>query len=316
MQTKYVHLTEEQKQAANETDIASFLQSQGENIKRSGSEYEWVGHGITLRGNSFYDHYNQKGGGPVNFVQQHYNLLYPEAVQILLGSGAAFAPVTEYRQKEPKPFELPPKHHNMRRVYAYLIKQRCIDKGIVNHFANGNLLYEDAKYHNAVFIGTNKDGKPQHAHKKSTSIKDSSFRCNQEGSKAAFSFSYIGVSDTIFVFESPIDMLSFISIYQKDWKDHSYLALCSVADVALFSQLKGNPNIQRVALCLDNDQPGIKATKRIKEKLNELGYNEVAVLEPKLKDWNADLKSMNGIKDEPACEVIAVDRSVGTMTIQ
>ena len=282
-----------------------FLQSRGENIKRSGSEYEWEGRGITLRGNSFYDHYNQKGGGTVKFIREHYNLSYPDAVQMLLGSNAALAPATKYREKKQKPFELPPKHNNMRRVYAYLIKQRCIDRGIVNHFANRGLLYEDAKYHNAVFVGLDKKGNPKHAHKKSTSIKNSSFRTNQTGSKAAFSFSYIGVSDVIFVFESPIDMLSFISLHQKDWQRHSYVALCSVADHALFRRLKDNPDIQKVVLCLDNDEAGLQATKQIKEKLAEQGYNEVTALTPKLKDWNADLKCLHGVKNEFVHKVMA-----------
>jgi hypothetical protein len=56
----------------------------------------------------------------------------------------------------------------MRRVYAYLIKQRCIDRDALYHFAHRSLIYEDAQYHNAVFVGTDKDGHPRHAHKKST----------------------------------------------------------------------------------------------------------------------------------------------------
>jgi hypothetical protein len=50
MPSRYIHFTDAQKQAAKQTDLAAFLQSRGEKVKRSGSEYEWGGHHITLQG--------------------------------------------------------------------------------------------------------------------------------------------------------------------------------------------------------------------------------------------------------------------------
>jgi arabinose-5-phosphate isomerase len=40
----------------------------------------------------------------------------------------------------------------MRRVYAYLVKHRNIDRSVVAHFAREKLLYEDADYHNAALV--------------------------------------------------------------------------------------------------------------------------------------------------------------------
>ena len=110
----------------------------------------------------------------------------------------------------------------MRRVFAYLIKQRCIDRAVIHHFAHSGLIYEDSKYHNAVFIGLDKNGNPRHAHKKSTSINDSSYRGNQSGSDAAFSFHWIGKNDTIYVFEAPIDLMSFISLHARRKPDNLF----------------------------------------------------------------------------------------------
>jgi hypothetical protein len=318
MRTKYVHFTDAQRQAAKETDLASFLESRGEKIKRSGSEYEWVGHHITLRGNQFYDQYEQRGGTAVDFVQEQYGLSYPEAVQLLLGITDEFDRYTDiirndndplhwkYRvpdhlsHPEKKPFALPLANENMRRVYAYLIKQRCIDRDVIYHFAHRGLLYEDAQYHNAVFVGTDKDGHPRHAHKKSTSLNDSSFRANQTGSEAAFSFHHTGTSDTVYTFEAPIDMLSFISLYPKGWQKDSYATLCSVADHALFRLLEDNPMITQIVLCLDNDQAGRLACERIAAKLTGRGYHDVSVLLSQHKDWNEDLKQENGLSAIPA----------------
>lgn len=307
MPTKYIHFTDAQKQSAKETDLAAFLQSRGEKIKRSGSEYEWIGHHITLRGNQFYDQYEQRGGTAVDFVQEQYALSYPEAVQLLLGITSEFDRYTDMIKNEgdplyrkyrvpdcltlpkKKPFELPPANENMRRVYAYLIKQRCIDRDIVYHFAHRGLIYEDEQYHNAVFVGVDKDGKARHAHKKSTSLNDSSFRANQTGSEAAFSFHHIGSGNTVYVFEAPIDMLSFITLYPQGWQQDSYVSLCSVADRALFAQLENQPHLQKIVLCLDNDDAGRQAMERIAAKLSERGYADASILLPTRKDWNEDL---------------------------
>jgi hypothetical protein len=326
MRTKYIHFTDAQKQAAKQTDLVAFLQERGEKLKRSGSEYEWVGHHITLRGNQWYDQYEMRGGTAVDFVQEQYALSYPEAVQLLLGMTGEFDRYTDvirnegdalhwkYRVPdrqplaEKKPFELPLANENMRRVYAYLIKQRCIDRDVIYHFAHRGLIYEDAQYHNAVFVGTDQNGKPRHAHKKSTSLNDSSFRANQTGSEAAFSFHHIGKSDTVYVFEAPIDMLSFITLYPDQWQQNSYVTLCSVADHALFEQLENHSYLQRIILCLDNDKAGRQAMERIAAKLAERGYNDVSVLLPALKDWNEDLQMDSGklkaapIQEPPATE--------------
>jgi len=199
---------------------------------------------------------------------------------------------TNSRQSEEprQPFELPPANDNMRRVYAYLIKQRCIDRNVLYHFAHRGLIYEDEQYHNAVFVGTDQDGHPRHAHKKSTSINDSSFRANQTGSEAAFSFHHIGTCDTVYVFESPIDMLSFITLYLNidRWQESSNISLCSVADHSLFRQLEDHAQLRNIVLCLDNDDAGRQAMERISAKLVEQGYTDVSELvspDP-YKDWN------------------------------
>ena len=38
----YIHFTKEQREQARRTDLANFLISQGEKVKKSGSEYEWL----------------------------------------------------------------------------------------------------------------------------------------------------------------------------------------------------------------------------------------------------------------------------------
>ena len=256
-------------------------------MRRSGSELEWADHHVTIRGNQFFDQYEQRGGTAIDFVKKYFDASFQDAVQMLLGQNIAAAPV-ESRQRDRPEFKLPEKNDNMRRVYAYLLKQRCIDRAVLDHFVHQKLIYESDKYHNAVFVGTDEDGTPKHAHKRSTASQ-SGWRQNQAGSEAAHAFHHIGTSGVIYAFEAPVDMLSFISLYQQNWQQHSYVALCGVSDEALMHQLAAHDNIKDVFLCLDNDQAGHAANQRIAKSLIGKGYG-AHFASPGGKDWNEDLQ--------------------------
>jgi hypothetical protein len=223
---------------------------------------------------------------------KEYALDYPQAVELLLGGSYGITPSApaNHGAGEPKePFALPKKNGNMRRAYAYLIQTRGIDAGIVSHFAQKSLIYEDEKYHNAVFVGTDEDGTPRHAHKKSTLAKQDSYRGNQAGSEAEYSFHCIGRGEKIYAFEAPIDMLSHITLCPDSWECNSYVSLCSVSDKALIHQLCEHPHITKISLCLDRDEAGLAAAERIKTKLIGQGYFDTDILSPYMKDWNEDL---------------------------
>lgn len=287
--SQYIHFTEQQKTQARQTDIAELLRSQGETLKRSGSESEWMdgGQKVTIRGNLWYHQYEQVGGDAVDFVRRFYNKSYPEAMEYLLGGSGGTLAVSPSVQKEEKPFVLPPKNDNMRRVFAYLLNRRGIDREVLYAFVHKGMIYESADYHNAVFVGFDSNGKPKHAHKRGTGS-ESSYKGNVSGSHPEFSFHWSGQSDTLYLFEAPIDMLSFISMQKEGWRQHSYAASCSVSDKVLFQTLKDNPNIRQVVLCLDSDEPGQTAAKRIADKLFVQGTAS-EILVPVHKDWNEDL---------------------------
>lgn len=287
--SQYIHFTEQQKTQARQTDIAELLRSQGETLKRSGSESEWMdgGQKVTIRGNLWYHQYEQVGGDAVDFVRRFYNKSYPEAMEYLLGGSGGTLAVSPSVQKEEKPFVLPPKNDNMRRVFAYLLNRRGIDREVLYAFVHKGMIYESADYHNAVFVGFDSNGNPKHAHKRGTGS-ESSYKGNVSGSQPEYSFHWSGQSDTLYLFEAPIDMLSFISMQKEGWRQHSYAASCSVSDRVLFQTLKDNPNIRQVVLCLDSDEPGQTAAKRIVDKLFVRGTAS-EILVPVHKDWNEDL---------------------------
>ena len=288
---EYILFSDEQKHQANTVDLEDYLLRRGEKLLPSGRDKRLAtNHSVTIRGSEWFDHDTQQGGHAIDFVRMHDGCSFQEAVAKLLGGeqGQAFRSASERNAEPQKLFALPLPHHNMRRVYAYLMKQRHIDRDIITHFARAGTLYEDAKYHNAVFVGTDEHGVARHAQKRSTNSQGKSFKVNVEGSRPQYSFHHAGRDGLLYVFEAPIDLLSFLTLYPDRWQEHSYVALCGTGGQAMHWMLEQNTRLRDVVLCLDHDEPGQTAAKRIQEELQEAGYHS-GILLPVHKDWNDGL---------------------------
>ena len=306
----YIPFTDEQKQLANSVDLAEYLRVRGEKLERVGREHKLIYYdssgrhdSITLRGSTWFDHKNQIGGGAIKFMQEFYDMDFQTAVQELLGQRVtplSHSPPKAIAKEEKKEFKLPEANANMHRVYAYLIKQRFIAPEVITHFAKQHTLYEDKEHHNAVFVGIDENGVPRQASKRSTNSYGNSFRITCQGSDTRYSFAHFGESKRLYVFEAPIDMLSFLTLYQKDWQKHSYIAMNGVYENAVLTALKNHSNLSEIILCVDNDEGGIEAVDRLKDILTENGYTDVKRLAPKFKDWNEVLKAKNGAAALPA----------------
>ena len=108
------------------------------------------------------------------------------------------------------------------------------------------------------------------------------------GSDKSYGFCHQGEGGQIFVFEAPIDLLSFLCLYPKDWKSRSYLSLGGVSGKALERFLSERPDVKQVFLCLDSDAAGCDACKRLAESLPD--KLTVIRLLPARKDWNEVLQ--------------------------
>ena len=251
-----MYYTQEQIDRANQADLVSFLQSQGEQLTRAGNEYRWKRHdSLTVRGNKWYRHSQSKGGGPVDFLMEFFGKSFTEAVELLTGEKGAAPP-----PDSPAPlsdFRLPPRSPTAEQVKRYLTEARRIDEDVTGFFISSGDIYEEAAHHNAVFVGRDESGIPRYAHQRGTA---GSFRLDVKGSDKAFNFCYRGEGERLFVFEAPIDLLSFLCLFKKEWQKQSYLALGGVGEKALLRFLSDRPNIKTVYLCLDSDQAGNDAS--------------------------------------------------------
>ncbi len=313
MQTqKYIPFTEQDRLMASKVDLVYFLQLRGEKLERVGKEYKLIytdstgkHDSILVCGNRWYDHKNQVGGGPVKFLREHYGMSYQEAMlELLGGERSAALEIISAKDKNnvspKKEFKLPVANDDMRRVFAYLTKQRFIAPDVISFFAHQHKIYEDRDHHNVVFVGTDENSVPRQASLRSTISFGNAFRLTVSGSDTKYSFSHFGNSGKLFVFEAPIDMLSFITLYQKDWKQHSYIAMNGVYESAVLEALKCHLNLNEIVLCTDNDSGGIDAAERLKDILCENGHANIFRITPRNKDFNEDLKELHGLTPIPA----------------
>ena len=295
---EYIPFTDEQKHRANMVDLEDFLLRRGEKLLPSGRDKRLASnHSVTIRGSEWFDHDTQQGGHAIDFMRTHDGCSFQEAVAKLLGGeqGQTFRSASERNAEPQKLFALPLPYHNMRRVYAYLMKQRHLDRDIITHFARAGTLYEDAEYHNAVFVGTDEHGVARHAQKRSTNSQGKAFKLNVEGSDARYSFHHLGMDGELYVFEAPIDLLSYLTMNPEDWQRHSYVACCGTSYEPVRWMLTQMASPEAVYLCLDSDQTGQRACERMAELIHTEFCIPTQQLTPELKDWNEDLCALQDI---------------------
>ena len=272
--------TQAQIDKANAVDLEKFLRAQGETLVRSGKEYRWKAHdSLTVCGNKWFRHSQSKGGLPVDFVMEFYGKSFPEAVQMLTGEPGEAQPEAD---PAPSPaFRLPLRNVTNANILNYLTQERKLSPSLVNFFIAAGDIYEDAAHHNVVFVGRDADGHPRYA--SSRGIREK-FRQDAAGAEKAFGFAHRGTDKQLLVFEAPIDLLSFIELFPKNWQQHNYLSLGGVSGKALQQFLSERPDVERVFLCLDADKAGEDACKRLAALLPDTV--SVTRIQPCMKDWN------------------------------
>ena len=272
--------TQAQIDRANAANLEDFLRAQGETLVRSGKEYRWKAHdSLTVCGNKWFRHSQSKGGFPVDFVMEFYGKSFPEAVQMLTGESGEAQPEAD---TAPSPaFRLPLRNVTNANILNYLTQERKLSPSLVNFFIAAGDIYEDAAHHNVVFVGRDADGHPRYA--SSRGIREK-FRKDAAGAEKAFGFAHRGTDKQLLVFEAPIDLLSFIELFPKNWQQHNYLSLGGVSAKALQQFLSERPDVERVFLCLDADKAGEDACKRLAGLLPDTV--SVTRIQPCIKDWN------------------------------
>ena len=306
--------TEEELAIAKSVDLCDVATSLGYTVKRIGKYHtlkEMDSIRIYDRSHWFrwscqYDKGNN-GGSQIDFLRVFAGMDIKEAVFWLLDfSGYRRTTDSEKSKlqhqvistnrnndtKEKKAFVLPEASPSNSYLYSYLVNKRGIRKEIVDFFVRENLIYEARHYHNIVFKGNDKNGITRFASMRGVFDKDGKcFKCDVAGNDKNYGFNVINSeSDEVAVFEAAIDLMSYADIFGVN--DCNMIALGMTSDAPLITFLQEHPNISSIKFCLDNDEPGRKATSELFEKYYQLGFEVEDVPAPDgYKDYNEWLVS-------------------------
>lgn len=278
---------------ASQIDIYEFLLMNGFTPKKKGDEFYFAEIGdsfcVNREKNTFMWFSKDRGGGAIQCVEMVYNKSFEEAVYTLLnGNVQRFEPPK--RKKTPKAdvkFEEPIRIDNgWNRVYAYLVKTRRLSPEIVTEFRTKGLIFptkSDQGFINTCFVHINAEGEHTGADIEGT---HSSIRFKKEikpnSNDAGFIYT-IGEPQKAYIFEAPIDLMSFIDLHKNDpsISDSVFVSMAglkhSIADRYIDSGMN-------VISCVDNDEPGNRFNERYKDKPNFTVNTECR--EKSCKDFN------------------------------
>lgn len=293
----------------SEIRITDYAQRLGFTLKKIGSYYSFDEHDsvrIDDKKNCFWRNSqfvqgqgaNTSAGSIIDFVMHFEGKNFKAAIAEL---GEYLAdPTIEHtytpqpiEPKEPIAFELPKRSSDNRAAWSYLTKTRGINSDIVNEFIDRKMIYQDAEYRNAVFVGYNADGKADFACVRGT-YPDKKFVKDIEGCNYDKCIFIDNKSTALVVTESIIDTFSYMSILKAHGINHnyySYNALSGTGKIrAVLNNLEANKNINTVVIAFDNDKGGIEAGKRLQKLLKESDWHgRILKHYPRLKDWNDEL---------------------------
>lgn len=329
--------TDEQVARANSIDLATFLSSKGERLIKAGKEYRWAKHdSVTIYKNEWFRHSQGKGGGPVDFMIEFYEMAFPDAVRELLSgeepddNDSSDLNKRAYSQKcyiadydednkkdavvdggpavaDPIPtreVELPEKDMDHSHIIEYLTKDRKLDPDIVKEIMERGDIFQEKEHQRVVFVGRDPEQNIRFGSWRNAGAEQ--LRGDVPGSVKEYGFKSLAswterkekerTSRNLYVFESPIDLLSFMTLYPKYWHESHYLSLGGVSAKALVTFLSDRQDVEHIYLCLDNDKAGHEACARIFDQIPE--RYAVTQIVPIKKDWNEVLVERTGNPDE------------------
>ena len=286
-------------------DLLTYLKNYEpyELVHFSGNTYTTRTHDSLKISNGKWMWWSQRTGGrsALDYLIKVKGYSFLEAVELLAGQANIQPPLSVSEQLPVEKHLLLPKENRYHtNVFSYLTG-RGIDNDIVRFCIETGRIYESAYHHNAVFVGMDQQGKTQYAALRGI---NTDFIGEANGSDKNYSFSIFTEkpNDTMHLFESAIDLLSYATLQKlegKEWRREHLLSLAGVyqpakeiekskVPAALVRTLKMHPEVKTIVLHLDNDRIGRLATKAISAVLPK--QYQVKDVPPKQgKDYNDQL---------------------------
>lgn len=291
-----------------ELDLLTYLQNFDSNnlVKISGDTYCTKEHDSLKISNGKWNWFSKGIGGrsALDYLIKVEGMEFTEAVEHIINCIGNRTIIHDSKNMKPKEkvLVLPKANQNNNSAIQYL-ESRGIDKDIINYCIETGRIYESYPNHNVVMLGFDKYGTPRYASLRGIGT---DFKGEASGSDKRFSFSISAEkSDTLHVFESAIDLLSYATMLKmngKKWGEHHLLSLAGVYrpskklkdssfPLALKQFLSEHSEVKKIHLRLDNDYAGKIATETLKHFLSEK-YDVSVHLPKREKDYNDYLQAI------------------------
>ncbi|CDQ20898.1 toprim domain-containing protein [Halobacillus karajensis] len=288
------HVSADQVEVARNVDLIDYLERKGEPLKKEGRYYRHQVHDSLVIKDQLYawNSRDEKGAGVINFAKMFYGMSFPEAVVDLNEQGYKIK--ENFQEQKPKePYQYPSYYEVNDRTKAkdYLTKERKIHPKIVNWLDSKGLIAQD-RLGNVVFKWK-QQGEIVGADRQGTSpMKDGRmFKGIDRNSHGSAGFSVdIGKPSSIYLFESPIDALSYWSIKKEKLQNTRLVSMSGLKRQTMIDEIKRmgkeGHKVKQITFCTDND----KAGREFAEKYHKLLTNRLSFIDiTESKDWNEEL---------------------------
>lgn len=255
---------------------------------------------IDPRKNIFFRNSTGDRGTVIDFVMAFKGVSCGEAVKLLCDEielPKVYKEQNSVPQKK-KELILPAKARNMKNVFAYLVKTRCINQKIVQEMVDRDMLYQDER-NNCVFVSRNENGKSVFATVRGTNT-DKKWVGDVSGCDYSHSFFIDNCSRNLIVTESVIDAMSMMDIKEQKGENHQEYNYLSVSGLGKSREALGyhlgKTLYDIVFLAFDNDDKGREIAKEMKKHIESINQDiSVSMLIPEAaKDWNEELQKEKG----------------------
>ena len=286
-------------------------------VKKGVGTYSLKTHDSVIISNGLWHRFSTNEGGKtaLDYLMKVEKMTLQEAVKSILNRETLdIYQVPREELKENRKLVIPEKACTNKQVIEYL-KNRGIDEEIIEDCIKDNLLYQENKTNNIVFLGYDNDGNIKYAGCRSTNNKR--IMRDARGSSKEFSFRLLSEikNTTLHIFESSIDLLSYATMLKNkgfNYKEHNLIALAGVyqpssnieqskVPIAIQNYLNKYQYTQNIVLHFDNDRAGREATKAMLIALNK--YNVYDIPAPYGKDINDYLCFTLGLKNRQEIEL-------------
>lgn len=279
------YVTPEQITQAKELDLLTYLQrfDPHQLVHVGGNTYCTREHDSLKISNGKWNWFSRGIGGKtaLDYLIKVQGFSFTQAVEALAGqnfSPLPRAPQAQPKKQEPRVLSLPQPSRCATHMVNYL-HRRGIDYDVIDYCIQTGRVYESQKYHNVVFVGRDLKGQPRYAALRGI-VGD--FKGEAPGSDKRYSFCIAEnpSANSVQLFESAIDLLSYATLLKmkgRDWRQDALLSLAGVfkqkkefvIPLALSQYLKDHPGIKTLYLHLDNDEVGREAAAGIMEGLGD-----------------------------------------------